>query len=70
MAVQHHDTDQWRHRHRPDRGRAGPRLRAGPAPGYPDRPRAVADCLRVILNEEVEHHRYLVRDLAVLEETS
>lgn len=38
-----------------------------PAPGYPERPRTVADCLRVIMKEEVEHHRYLVRDLAVLQ---
>jgi hypothetical protein len=38
-----------------------------PAPGYPQRPPTVATCLRVVMNEEVEHHRYLVRDLAVLQ---
>ena len=38
-----------------------------PAPGYPEEPRAVGKCLRVIMNEECEHHRYAVRDLAVLE---
>ena len=37
-----------------------------PAPGYPEQTRTVARCLRVIMNEEVEHHRYLVRDLALL----
>lgn len=38
-----------------------------PAPGYPDLPRTVAGCLRVVMNEEVEHHRYLVRDLTILQ---
>jgi hypothetical protein len=38
-----------------------------PAPGYPDEPRTVRQCLRVVMNEECEHHRYAVRDLAVLE---
>jgi DinB superfamily/Pentapeptide repeats (8 copies) len=38
-----------------------------PAPGYPEEPRTVAKCLRVIMQEECEHHRYAVRDLAVLE---
>jgi len=38
-----------------------------PGPGYPDEPRAVGRCLRVVMNEECEHHRYAVRDLAVLE---
>jgi hypothetical protein len=38
-----------------------------PAPGYPEHRRIVADCLRVVMNEEVEHHRYLVRDLAILQ---
>ncbi len=36
-----------------------------PAPGYPEHRRTVADCLRVVMNEEVEHHRYLVRDLTI-----
>jgi hypothetical protein len=38
-----------------------------PAPGYPEQTRTVARCLRVIMDEEVEHHRYLVRDLALLQ---
>jgi hypothetical protein len=39
-----------------------------PAPGYPEEPRQVGRCLRVVMTEEVEHQRYAVRDLAVLEE--
>jgi len=38
-----------------------------PGPGYPDEPRTVRQCLRVVMREECEHHRYTVRDLAVLE---
>ena len=38
-----------------------------PAPGYPEEPRTVRRCLRTVMKEEVEHHRYAVRDLAVLE---
>lgn len=38
-----------------------------PAPGYPEEPRTVRHCLRVVMTEECEHHRYAVRDLAVLE---
>jgi hypothetical protein len=38
-----------------------------PAPGYPDEPRTVGKCLRVVMAEECEHHRYVTRDLAVLE---
>jgi DinB family protein/pentapeptide repeat protein len=38
-----------------------------PAPGYPNEERTVRRCLRVIMWEECEHHRYAVRDLAVLE---
>jgi DinB superfamily/Pentapeptide repeats (8 copies) len=38
-----------------------------PAPGYPDEPRTVGRCLRVVMKEECEHRRYAVRDLAVLE---
>lgn len=37
-----------------------------PAPGYPS-PHTVRQCLGVVMNEEVEHHRYAVRDLAALE---
>ncbi len=38
-----------------------------PAPGYPEGDRAVAECLGVVMEEECEHHRFAVRDLAVLE---
>ena len=38
-----------------------------PAPGYPDEPPTVGRCLRTVMAEECEHHRYAVRDLAVLE---
>jgi DinB superfamily len=38
-----------------------------PAPGYPEEPRTVAECLGVVMEEECEHHRFAVRDLAVLE---
>jgi DinB superfamily len=38
-----------------------------PAPGYPQESRVVGECLGVVMEEECEHHRYTVRDLAVLE---
>ena len=38
-----------------------------PADPYPDREYVVRRCLTVVLTEEAEHHRYAVRDLAVLE---
>jgi uncharacterized damage-inducible protein DinB len=38
-----------------------------PAPGYPEGERSVGECLAVVIEEECEHHRYAVRDLAVLE---
>jgi hypothetical protein len=38
-----------------------------PAPGYPDEERTVIDCISVVLNEEIEHYRFAVRDLATLE---
>jgi DinB family protein/pentapeptide repeat protein len=38
-----------------------------PAPGYPEGPTSVGQCLRVVMSEECAHHRYAVRDLAVLE---
>jgi len=38
-----------------------------PAPGYPDEERTVIDCLAVVMDEEIEHYRFAVRDLAVLE---
>ena len=37
-----------------------------PAPGYPEGSRSVGECLGVVMEEECEHHRYAVRDLAVL----
>jgi hypothetical protein len=39
-----------------------------PAPGYPEEPRQVGRCLRVVMTEECGHQRYAVRDLAVLED--
>jgi len=38
-----------------------------PAPGYPEESRPVGECLSVVMEEECEHHRFVVRDLAVLE---
>jgi hypothetical protein len=38
-----------------------------PAPGYPDEDRTVIDCIGVVMDEEIEHYRFAVRDLAVLE---
>ncbi|MEU6715487.1 DinB family protein [Nonomuraea sp. NPDC046802] len=38
-----------------------------PAPGYPEEPRSVGSCLLVVMIEECEHHRYMMRDLAALE---
>jgi hypothetical protein len=45
-------------------GRLCPR---SPAPGYPDEERTVADCVSVVMEEEIEHYRFATRDLAVLE---
>jgi hypothetical protein len=39
-----------------------------PAPGYPAEDRTVIECLGVVMDEEIEHHRYATRDLAVLPE--
>jgi DinB superfamily/Pentapeptide repeats (8 copies) len=41
-----------------------------PAPGYPDEERTVIDCISVVMDEEIEHYRFAVRDLAVLEASS
>jgi hypothetical protein len=38
-----------------------------PAPGYPEEPRPVGECLGVLMDEECEHYRFAVRDLVVLE---
>ncbi|MEV0614631.1 DinB family protein [Nonomuraea sp. NPDC050404] len=40
-----------------------------PAPGYPEQPRSVGECLRVVMGEECEHRRYMERDLAALAAT-
>ena len=47
-----------------DLERVCPRL---PAPGYPQEARTVGRCLGVVMEEECEHRRYAVRDLAALE---
>jgi DinB superfamily/Pentapeptide repeats (8 copies) len=41
--------------------------RRSPAPGYPEEERTVAECIAVVMDEEIEHYRFAVRDLAVLE---
>jgi hypothetical protein len=41
--------------------------RRSPAPGYPDEDRTVFDCVGVVMDEEIEHYRFAVRDLSVLE---
>jgi hypothetical protein len=38
-----------------------------PAPGYPEEERTVFDCLGVVMEEEIEHYRFAVRDLARLD---
>jgi len=38
-----------------------------PGDKYPEQEYVVRRCLKVVLKEEAEHHRYAVRDLAVLE---
>jgi hypothetical protein len=49
-----------------DDGLGRPCLRS-PAPGYPEEERTVIGCLAVVMDEEIEHYRFAVRDLAVLE---
>ena len=41
--------------------------RRSPAPGYPEEERTVIDCIAVVMEEEIEHYGFAVRDLAVLE---
>ncbi|HKR68380.1 MAG TPA: DinB family protein [Streptosporangiaceae bacterium] len=41
--------------------------RRTPAPGYPEEDRPVFECVAVVMDEEIEHYRFAVRDLAVLE---
>ncbi|MGC4943015.1 DinB family protein [Kribbella sp. DT2] len=38
-----------------------------PAPGYPEGDRPVAECLYVLMQEEIDHHIYATRDLTTLE---
>jgi uncharacterized protein YjbI with pentapeptide repeats len=38
-----------------------------PAPGYPEGDRPVAECLYVLMEEELDHHRFATRDLTALE---
>ena len=35
--------------------------------GYPDEERTVIDCIAVVVDEEMEHYRFAVRDPAVRE---
>ena len=48
-------------------GSLGQLCQRSPAPGYPDEERTVVDCIGVVMDEEIEHYRFAVRDLAVLE---
>ena len=41
--------------------------RRKPADPYPEQEYVVRRCLKVVLEEEAEHHRYAVRDLAVIQ---
>ncbi|MDA8354843.1 MAG: DinB family protein, partial [Actinomycetota bacterium] len=43
-----------------DLGRLCPR---SPAPGYPEEERTVIECIGVVMDEELEHYRFAVRDL-------
>jgi hypothetical protein len=38
-----------------------------PAPGYPEEERPVSECIAVVMDEEIEHYRFAMRDLEVLE---
>ncbi len=38
-----------------------------PAPGYPEEPRSVGECLGAVMKEECEHHRFAVGDLGELD---
>ncbi len=41
--------------------------RRSPAPGYPQEERPVGACIGVVMDEEIEHYRFAMRDLQVLE---
>ena len=43
------------------------RCTRSPAPGYPEEQPSVGLCLQVVMDEELWHHSYAMRDLAVLE---
>lgn len=45
----------------------GRSCRRSPAPGYPEEDRSVIECLGVVMDEEIEHYRFAVRDLTKLE---
>ena len=45
----------------------GRQCRRSPAPGYPEEGATVADCVGVVMEEEIDHYRFAMRDLAVLE---
>jgi len=45
----------------------GRRCQRSPAPGYPEEELTVAECVGVVMDEEIEHYRFAERDLAVLE---
>jgi hypothetical protein len=45
----------------------GRACRRSPAPGYPDEEPPVAECIAVVMEEEIEHYGFAMRDLAVLE---
>lgn len=45
----------------------GRRCHRSPAPGYPEEERSVIECISVVMDEEIEHHRFAVRDLELLE---
>lgn len=48
-------------------GDLGRRCHRTPAPGYPEEVFSVFECISVVLDEEIEHYRFAVRDLAILE---
>ncbi|HET9092125.1 MAG TPA: DinB family protein [Acidimicrobiales bacterium] len=43
------------------------RCHRSPAPGYPDDAPSVIECIGVVMEEEIEHYRFALRDLAILE---
>jgi hypothetical protein len=45
----------------------GQLCRRTPAPGYPEEDLPVFECVAVVMDEEIEHYRFAVRDLAMLE---